>query len=264
MVDTPYSEIRDGKEYPVLKNGTYLKLGPGESGQVDCLTQFRYNYGGGVRGIRDAVLASYMVFNVSDDKPKVVIRRMSVIQRDSLLNNQEGNTMYVDISDVEIDSNLVAGGNMDAPATVFVNTPKTVKTPYRIGIFYPEDMLSCSGTRSTYQYEMDARTPGYVQLEINVGNDFQVDIPFRAIDGIDLGNRTSRYISFSENVVYGHDGVKMDVVYGNGRVMVTNPAYKVLVSNTSSDVDVVSAYVSICENSDDLGGKRGYFLDPTR
>lgn len=119
-IETPYVELRDGLEYPVIKDGTYVKLEPGESGDLNCMVQLRYMYGGNVRGIRDVVLASYRIYNVSDDKPKVVIRRISTLEKNSLSDVDIGNKMKISVKSINIDARDVNNGKFDVPTTVFI------------------------------------------------------------------------------------------------------------------------------------------------
>lgn len=258
-LETPYSELRDGLEYPVMKDRTYLKLAPGENGDLDCMIQLRYTYGGNVRGIRDVILATYRIYNVSDDKPKVVVCRVSTLRKDSLTDIEVGNRMKISAQGIRIDTARILRGDTDVPATIFIQTPKKLQVPYEIGLFYPEDMLSCAASEENYQYRIDASVPGYVRIFVETGDNVQVGIPFRTVEGIDLGNRTVRYMSFSEDPVFGHDGVRMGIDYSEGKIQIVNPAYPVLIGNeVSSDLSV---YLSQFSVTGDLSS--GTFLNPT-
>lgn len=262
-METPFVELRDGLEYPVVKDRTFLKLSPGESGDLDCLVQLRYTYGGVLRGVRDVVLATYRIFNVSDDKPKIVIWRMYTLRKDSLSDIAVGNRVNVSIGDVSIDTARVLRGETEFPAYVLVQTPRKLKVPYEIGVFYPQELLSCDTGFQNYYSKIDASIPGYARITITSRNNVQVKIPFRTVDGIDLHNRTVRYTSFSENDVFAEDGTGMDVTYNQGNVKIANPAYPILVTGVeeSGSGTNVSAYVESYRNSG--SGGVGTYFNPT-
>lgn len=81
-LETPYVIYRDGLVYPDIVDNTYLKLNPGESGVLDVVVQFRYYYGNRLCGVKNIKTLSYMVYNVSDDKPKFVIKKVYQISKD--------------------------------------------------------------------------------------------------------------------------------------------------------------------------------------
>lgn len=67
------------QEYRVFSEileGTYLKLSPGENGKLDIVLQFRYLDDNTVRGVKNVKVLTYQIFNISDDKPKFVIREV--------------------------------------------------------------------------------------------------------------------------------------------------------------------------------------------
>lgn len=75
-LETPYVMFRDGHVYPNIVDNTYLKLNPGESGVLDVVVQFRYYYGNKLCGVKNVKTLSYMMYNVSDDKPKFVAKKI--------------------------------------------------------------------------------------------------------------------------------------------------------------------------------------------
>lgn len=58
-------------------DGTYLHLGPGETGKLDIVAQFKaYSTEKTLYGVKTVILATYQIWNVSDDKPKFLIRKL--------------------------------------------------------------------------------------------------------------------------------------------------------------------------------------------
>ena len=74
--NSPFVYRRDSGAFCTqYKPETYLKLAPGKSGMLTIMTQLQYIDGyGDIRGAKDLPLLAYKIWNVSDDKPKFVIK----------------------------------------------------------------------------------------------------------------------------------------------------------------------------------------------
>lgn len=118
-------------------------------------------------------------------------------------------------------------------------------------------MISCGVDEVNYQYRTDTSIPGYIKISVDVGCNTNVQIPFRTVGRIDLADTSVKYMSFSENPVYGHDGVKMNVEYQEGKVRVVSPVYPVLLGKGQVSDTTLSAY--LCE----VYGTAGVYLNPT-
>lgn len=55
---------------------SYLRLAPGESGFLNIYLQFRYYSGGVLAGFNTGRILGYKIFNVSDEKPKFLVKRV--------------------------------------------------------------------------------------------------------------------------------------------------------------------------------------------
>ena len=75
-LDSPYLRMQDGRTYVDTIDNTYLRLKQDENGVLDLVVQFRYYKGGTLYGCRNLKLASYQIYNVSDDKPKFVMKKI--------------------------------------------------------------------------------------------------------------------------------------------------------------------------------------------
>lgn len=87
-LNTPFIRMEDFKIYSEIIEGTYLKLAPGESGKLDIVVQFKYYDDGIIRGVKNVKMLTYQIFNISDDKPKFIMREIYRIDKDSDVNNQ--------------------------------------------------------------------------------------------------------------------------------------------------------------------------------
>jgi hypothetical protein len=75
-MNTPFIKIENSKIYSEILDGTYLKLEPGESGNLDIVVQVRYMKNNVVSGYKNIKLLTYQIYNISDEKPKFVIREI--------------------------------------------------------------------------------------------------------------------------------------------------------------------------------------------
>lgn len=77
---TPYVKFRGENLALDYIPSTYLKLKPGEDGILDIILQFKYYKDQHLLyGYKNVTIASYKIYNVSDDKPKFVIYKQMKI-----------------------------------------------------------------------------------------------------------------------------------------------------------------------------------------
>lgn len=58
-------------------DGTYAKIYPDSYGTINIVLQFKQYLNGTLMGIDNVIFASCKIYNVSDDKPKFVIERLT-------------------------------------------------------------------------------------------------------------------------------------------------------------------------------------------
>ena len=79
-INSPYIKIKDGQPYMTTIDNTYCKILPGENSLIDIVLQFTQYLNGVLMGVTDVRVATCKIYNVSDDKPKFVIEKISQIQ----------------------------------------------------------------------------------------------------------------------------------------------------------------------------------------
>lgn len=91
FLNSPFVKFVDGGKVSMdIVKGTYLKLKPDEDGLLDLILQFKiYDSNGTLLAYRNAPVVTYRIFNVSDDKPKFLVRRETEIRTDSLVYNDD-------------------------------------------------------------------------------------------------------------------------------------------------------------------------------
>ena len=82
-LDSPYIKLDGIKQYIDTIDSTYLKLKTGEDGILDIILQIKYYSDQKLRGYKNIKILSYHIWNISDDKPKFVIKKTFEIQKDS-------------------------------------------------------------------------------------------------------------------------------------------------------------------------------------
>ena len=78
-VNSPYVKLQDGKPFMTILPQTYLKIAPNESGIISIILQFRQYLNNILIGVHNALIATFKIYNISDDKPKFVIEKLSQI-----------------------------------------------------------------------------------------------------------------------------------------------------------------------------------------
>lgn len=151
FINSPFIELAAGK--PTIKaiEGTYLKLDPGESGLLDIVVQFKAYYGDNLYGIKTGTLITYKIFNVSDDKPKFVIYKMSEIAKGALSERSgiDADAIFSMVNlfiDLDDDSNITADGKICAKVKFMVDSVDTIAPGATYKIDYKLDELTFKNT----------------------------------------------------------------------------------------------------------------------
>lgn len=86
LFTSPYLYRRENGVFSTLfKSNTYKKIKPGENDILDIVIQIKYyNFIGEICGIKDIPILSYRIYNVSDDKPKFVIKNTWIINSENV------------------------------------------------------------------------------------------------------------------------------------------------------------------------------------
>ena len=163
----PSYETIDNDNRPTMNvlEGSYLKLKQGQTGFLDMNIQFKYYIDGLLYGYRTGKVMTYEITNVSDDKPKFIIRpvyKMVYQDRDSTFSdeNNKNNAIRFVINNIDIFS---SGRSIDPSERyksvtfeVKMIIPEDIDLEYvNANIIFPTQLLKDkSGTKYV-------NTPGY-------------------------------------------------------------------------------------------------------
>jgi hypothetical protein len=70
-------KIEDGKILVDTIASTYAVVKPGQTSNLDVIIQLRQCIGDTIVGIENVIAASYQIVNISDDKPKFLLKKTS-------------------------------------------------------------------------------------------------------------------------------------------------------------------------------------------
>lgn len=142
-LDSPYIKLDGVKQYVDTIDSTYLKLKSGEDGILDVILQIKYYSDQKLRGYRNVKVLSYHIWNISDDKPKFVVKKTFEIQKNSQVEDVNKTIVTVAIEtktvelssarelddgtiDVTIQMNLAANKPLQSGGAVFLDFPRTI------------------------------------------------------------------------------------------------------------------------------------------
>lgn len=110
-LNSPFIKLDDDYR-PLIDtiDGTYLKLKSGESGYLDIVIQVKHKEDGALVGYTNIRLVRYQIFNISDDKPKFILRMVNKIQKDDYTQDtSEYNSCELVVNDITIQQEQLFG-----------------------------------------------------------------------------------------------------------------------------------------------------------
>lgn len=204
-VNPPFIKFKGQKYTFDVIPGTYLKLAPGEDGVLDVIVQAKYRFSNRlVYGYRNIHIASYKIYNISDDDPKFLIYRMNELQNDNSVVYEQASPveimpnsktiLFEDISEKEPSSKV----NISVDVSVFAGS--TISA-LEYDILYSPDDLVCLNSSNDDQ-------PGSVHFT-DVKNRTLVFQTTRTYGELTAANQIAEYYIEAANAeasdIYGND-----------------------------------------------------------
>lgn len=105
FVNSPFLCIRDGKTYIDKVPGTYAEIMPGENAELDIVLQFRRYNNKQLIGFQNVVVTTVQIYNLSDDKPKFLMKKLNAVQKDQYqMPFDDQHPMKIYENDIMVDS----------------------------------------------------------------------------------------------------------------------------------------------------------------
>lgn len=227
-INTPFLKIQDGKLYPEIIPSTYLKLKPGENGILNLVCQFKYNEGGHIYGIKNGTIASFMIYNTSDDKPKFVIKKLGTINKNTLMSRSNSSNIKIGVQNATFDVNDIHGEQNIIDSTINIQSNVRLNVPYHVYMEYDPSIINkieCNMNK-TLSYELYDSDEGFVDILIKKPK--SVIIPLNITINsenalINIGKKT--IISLYTDNIKTEDGITIYPQLTDGviNVIKTNP-----------------------------------------
>ena len=240
--DSPYIKIENQLLYSDTIQGTYLKLKAGEDGILDIVLQLRYYAGDEIYGYRNVKALSYRIWNLSDDKPKFLIRKTYEIQKDSLANEDRQSTLFISTPNVEVDldQNHSDDSKIDITVPLDLASARTLSSELEMTVLYPPDMIQIlDGETIGYTVEEMDNEVGYATLKITntTLNAYQLHFQTtQAKQDVSILQEQEFSLDITDIRAFDIDGVPLDPVVECGSIRFIKNHAQVLGTYSSKDI----------------------------
>ena len=175
LLDPPFWKMSDGG-YPTVTTigDSYLRLEPGENGFLNIYLQFRYYENGNLRGCSTGRVLGYQIYNISDDKPKFVIKRTSIptmefSRGDAELLQENSISVLLDKKVVDFDSLWEQVGYESTPVVstdfnVRIYSENHLTGTLELDLEYNGQLLECMNFDDFKTGEDETYSPGFLHM----------------------------------------------------------------------------------------------------
>ena len=140
-IQTPFVKFGDnGEILPDTIPGTYATIKNGESQNIDIIVQFKYYRDKLLCGYNNIKLATYQIINISDDKPKFLLKRLNQVK--------DGDGKITDDNYIEIVGDTYTGSRSQTSFNYNISlySNLTINKPITARVIYPGKYFEYSGT----------------------------------------------------------------------------------------------------------------------
>lgn len=251
-LNSPYIRIEGGHVRMDTLDGTYLKLAPGEDGTLDVVVQFRYVVGNVTYGYKNARIASYRIWNVSDDKPKFVVKQTYQVQPGDLKRETPKGIVRLGIPsiDVNIDSSQAySDENTEIEVAISVKKDCEIAAGSWFYLTYPGQLIDYFGA-PVPGAQVERVSGGTLKVTVTNPSIWSVPIRFKGSDG---GSRpvplASRSVLANRFYMMAVDGYSVTDVAGEAVELESNVA-SVVIRSTSVVVAATENSTGTIESGD--------------
>lgn len=157
-VNSPYVKLENGKAYVDVLDGTYALVKPGESGQVNVVLQFKYYNDSDLVGYKNVTMATYNIYNISDDKPKFVIKRMLEVTA-NVGQNEESKVVTIDAQKY-----IGSASQAEFEYAVRMKSSSSLSSDVIVSMIYPPNLLEVKQYDKNY---VTKQSDGWLQYKFD-------------------------------------------------------------------------------------------------
>lgn len=238
-LNSPFIKILDdGLSYLDIIDGTYLKLEPGENGVLDIIFQLKCYSGQSIIGYKNIIIASYRLYNISDDKPKFLIKREHQIEYNKYSDLETANQIEIYPHNYEITNE-----NTNKNEKIKFNVNISIIHSYQNNILfsfevdYPEKIITYTGEQNYAGYNI-RNINGILYISVKQPNITIVSLPFETnftVNNIQNYNNTSYSIDIIQADELSDNKIGIDFKLGRGIINIKNTHIDILISNQTTD-----------------------------
>lgn len=170
-IDTPYIKIVNNRKYSDIIDDTYLHVSPGKNGIINIVVQLKYYEQHDLKGIQNVVLAKCQIYNVSDDKPKFIIKIIDIIQSNQNKTDKENPNGQLTIFNIDLDTQTYQNQDDTIACNMYVSMQfdKKIKPDYKFSIDFPPGIFQYFENINTAKYSIDTSNldSGYMEVTVH-------------------------------------------------------------------------------------------------
>ena len=230
-LNSPFIKFDD--DYNILIDtidSTYLKLKSGENGYLDIIIQVKHIEDNVLIGYKNLTLLRYQIFNISDDKPKFIVRKLSTIQKDEYKQNDSlVKTCDFGVNDIILNQSQLFNyekSRLQTDIVIQLYSDNAKIKGVDFYLFFPSEVFEFDTLRSPSKCDVTYTGMGSVHVTSDESPS-KITIPIITVsEAFDLLNAdTNIYELFVDSVqVFDEDGNSLGVNIENGIFKVEDSA----------------------------------------
>lgn len=215
--------------------------------------------GNTVYGYKNATLVSYRIYNLSDDKPKFLIQRISMVEKDSLSKTHKNGTVTMTLPDLTYDlaelDETHRSEKMDIDFNINVNTDKDIDvTRSLFYVNYPETIMEFQSDVDQVGFVASVVNDGVLKIQITNKKIRSIKLSFKTTDtasSMSIYQDNTYMIYVDDDEIYDIDGYLVDFTSNIGSLKFISGEHSYA---KTEDSDETSTKILLI-NTNNLGGK---------
>lgn len=252
-LNSPFIKILDdGLVYLDIIDNTYLKLEPNEDGILHIMFQFKCYSGNTIIGYKNIIIASYHIYNISDDKPKFLIKREHEIEYNQYSNIETAKLIEIVPHNYTITNTLtkpIDPIKFNINISIIHSYQNNITFTFEVD--YPEKIIKYIGQQHYNEYTIK-NINGILYITVIKPNITTISLPFETLftaDKLQQFNNTTYSIDIIQANEILDDNAESNITFklGRGFISITN-VYTDILTITSTNDDNNTTKLSVLED----------------